>query len=104
MGAFENCESVLRDMEMLQPEIVLLDVTMPVMGGFPLAVRIHDSWPAIKIIFVSHHVDQAYVERAMEVGASGYVVKRNLVADLLPAIREVSAGNTYVSPSVRRSA
>ena len=98
LAAFEDCESVLECMDKLHPELVLLDVSMPAMGGFSLAQQIHQSWPAIKIIFVSQHGERAYIEKALHVGASGYVLKRALVADLLPAIREVSAGNTFISP------
>ena len=66
---FENCESLLDCMEALHPELVLLDISMPAMGGFSLAERIHHHWPRIKIIFVSQHSEQAYVEKAMNVGA-----------------------------------
>ena len=100
LAAFEDCESLLDCMERLCPEVVLLDISMPAMGGFSLAERIHDGWPAIKIIFISHHSERPYVEKALHVGASGYVLKRALVADLLPAIREVSVGNTFLSPQL----
>jgi DNA-binding NarL/FixJ family response regulator len=100
LGVFEDCESVLGSMERLCPEVVLLDISMPAMGGFSLAEQIHHTWPATKIIFVSQHSERAYVDRAWDVGASGYVLKRNLVADLLAAIREVSAGHTFLSPQL----
>ena len=100
LQACEDCESVLGCMEALHPDMVLLDISMPAMGGFSLAERIHHDWPGTKIIFVSQHSEHAYVERAMDVGASGYVLKGNLVADLLPAIREVSAGHTFFSPQL----
>jgi DNA-binding NarL/FixJ family response regulator len=100
LGVFEDCESVLGSMERLCPEVVLLDISMPAMGGFLLAQRIHRAWPAIKIIFVSQHSDPGYIDKAWDVGASGYVLKRNLVADLLPAIREVVAGHTFLSPQL----
>lgn len=100
LGAFENCEATLESMNKLNPELVLLDITMPAMGGFSLAQQIHRSWPAIKIIFVSQHVEHAYIDKALDVGASGYVLKRNVLADLLPAIREVGAGHTFFSPQL----
>ena len=100
LGMFEDCETLLDNMGRLCPELVLLDVSMPAMGGFSLAEQIHHTWPAIKIIFVSQHSERAYVDKAWDVGASGYVLKRNLVADLLSAIREVSAGHTFLSPQL----
>src|ERR1700761_7645939 len=95
LADFEDCESMLHVMDKLSPDVVLLDISMPAMGGFSLADQIHQSWPAIKIIFVSQHTEPAYIDRALDVGASGYVLKRSLVADLLPAIRAVSAGRTF---------
>jgi len=100
LGAFEDCESMLNCIDTLCPEMVLLDISMPVMGGFSLAQQIHHSWPAIKIIFVSQHRERAYLDKAWDVGASGYVLKGSLLADLLPAIREVSAGHTFISPQL----
>lgn len=100
LADFEDCESVLGCMEALSPELVVLDISMPAMGGFSLAEQIHHSWPAIKIIFVSQHAEQVYIDKALHIGALGYVLKRNLVADLLPAIREVSAGHRFLSPQL----
>lgn len=100
LADFQDCESVLDSIDTLSPELVLLDISMPAMGGFSLAEQIRQGWPAIKIIFVTQHSDRAYVERALHAGVSGYVLKRSLVADLLPAIREVSAGKTFVSPQL----
>ncbi|HEX3684190.1 MAG TPA: response regulator transcription factor [Bryobacteraceae bacterium] len=100
LADYENCESVLSSIDRLCPELVLLDISMPAMGGFSLAEQIHHSWPAIKIIFVTQHSEPAYIDKALHVGASGYVLKRNVVADLLLAIREVSAGHTFLSPQL----
>ena len=100
LAAFEDCESLLGSLDKLVPEVVLLDISMPEMGGFSLAEQIRHDWPATKIIFVTQHAERAYVERALHIGASGYVLKRTLVADLLPAIREVCAGKMFVSPQV----
>ena len=104
LADFENCESVLDCVGNLCPELVVLDISMPAMGGFSLAEQIHHGWPGIKIIFVSQHGSQAYLEEALRVGASGYVLKRSLMADLLPAIREVSAGRTFFSAQLAAGA
>ena len=94
---FETCESLLSAMELDAPELVLLDISMPAMGGFSAARHIHRKWPKTKIIFVSQHSEKPYVDEALNTGASGYVLKRLLVADLLPAIRQVREGGTFVS-------
>lgn len=98
LGTFEDCESLIRGVEQLQPEIVVLDISMPLMGGFSAAQCIRHNWPEIKIIFVTQHAEQAYVERALLLGASAYVLKRDLIADLSSAIREATAGRTFLSP------
>ncbi len=98
LGAFEDCESLVAAVGQIRPELVVLDITMPIMGGFAAAERIHDSWPDTKIIFVTQHSERAYVDRALLLGASAYVLKRDLISDLLLAIREAGAGRIFVSP------
>lgn len=98
LAAFENCESLLDHLANLAADVALLDISMPAMGGFILAQRILRDFPTIKIIFVSQHVERDYIDRAFLIGASGYVLKRAVFTDLLPAIRLVSAGNLFLSP------
>ena len=98
LGAFDSGEGLVGAVEQLRPELVLLDVSMPGMGGFSAAERIHGQWPDIKIIFITQHSEQAYIQKALLLGASGYVLKGDLIADLLPAIREASAGRVFLSP------
>lgn len=100
LADFEDCESLLSSLPKLRPELVLLDISMPAMGGFSLAELIHQDWPTIKIIFVSQYSERAYVDKALDVGASGYVLKRTVVSDLLPAIRAVGEGQTFLSPQL----
>ena len=70
----------------LLPDVVVLDISMPVLNGLDAAARLVGSAHAPRIVFLTMHEDPAFVEAARNVGASGYVLKRAMVADLLPAI------------------
>jgi DNA-binding NarL/FixJ family response regulator len=77
----------------LQPDLVVLDISMPVMSGLDAAARLSDRVRAPRIVFLTVHEDPAFAEAARSVGAAGYVLKRAMAADLLPAIRTALAGH-----------
>lgn len=79
----------------LQLDIILLDVSMPVMGGFPAARELRKRLPSVRIIFVSQHAGRAYLEEAILCGANGYVSKTAAVTELPNAIRAVMAGFVF---------
>lgn len=97
VGEAENGLEAVNAAERLQPDIVLLDISMPVMGGFAAARRLKEKMPTLLIIFVSQHPDPSYMDEAFRSGASGYVLKRLAVRDLTAAIEEVRAGGTFRS-------
>ena len=97
VGEAENGLEAVEAAEHLRPDIVLLDISMPVMGGLPAARRMKSSLPEVRIIFVSHHPEPAYIKEAFSSGANGYVLKRLVVSDLEPAIQEVAAGRNFRS-------
>src|SRR5437660_7651360 len=82
------------------PDVVLLDISMPVLNGLAAARQIRKSRPIVKLIFVTVHSDQAYLREAFRAGASGYVLKRSAASELPAAIYEVLNGNLYVSSLV----
>jgi DNA-binding NarL/FixJ family response regulator len=84
----------------LGPDLALLDISMPVMSGIMAARRLKSHSPPAKVVFVTGHVDAAYVAAAFRLGADGYVLKQNLAAELVPAIRAVLAGGRYRSPGL----
>ena len=83
--------------EQLRPDIVLLDISMPRMGGIEAAQRIREHLPDIRIIIVSNHSSSVYMEEALKRGAHGYVVKGSAVVQLPKAIAEVLNGRIYRS-------
>jgi DNA-binding NarL/FixJ family response regulator len=84
----------------LQPDLVVLDITMPLLNGIDAAVQIKKSLPAVKLLFVTMHVNPAYLEAALNAGGTGYVLKSAAREELLDAIKSVLNGCIYVTPSL----
>lgn len=84
----------------LAPDVLLLDVSMPGVGGFEAAERIARDCPAVRVLALTMHEERGYVLRLLRAGAAGYVLKRTPSAELVRAIRAVAAGGRYVDPSL----
>lgn len=84
----------------LAPDLVLVDISMPVLDGIAAAKRILDADPDVKVVFLTIHRDPALVEEARTLGASGYVLKTSADEDLKPAILEALAGRTFYSKAL----
>ena len=97
----DNGRSAIEEAERHHPAVMLLDVSMPIMGGLPTARYLHDHLPDLIIIFVSQYRWKVYVEEALQCGAKGYVVKNRLATELEPAIEAVLHGETFVSSRVQ---
>ena len=85
-----------------KPDLILLDVGMPRLSGPDAAQSISQKVPTARIVMLSMHSDEGYVLRALKAGARGYLLKASPEADVLAAIRAVSAGNAYFSPSITK--
>jgi DNA-binding NarL/FixJ family response regulator len=103
VGAVEDGRSLLAAAERLKPDIILLDISMPLLNGVEAARRLRAAAPDTKIIFVTMHADATYVAGAFRAGASGYVLKRCASLELLKAINQVLAGRAYVTPLIRKN-
>jgi DNA-binding NarL/FixJ family response regulator len=84
----------------LQPEVVLLDLGMPIQNGIEAGRAIGEACPRVRMIALTVHTEETYVLAALEAGFRGYALKSQAGAQLLSAIREVSRGGVYLSPSV----
>jgi DNA-binding NarL/FixJ family response regulator len=102
VGAVEDGRSLLEAAVQLKPDIILLDISMPLLNGVEAARRLRDTVPGVKVIFVTMHADATYVAEAFRAGASGYVLKRCASLELLHAIRQVLQGRAYVTPLIRK--
>ena len=86
----------------LRPDMVLMDITMPLLNGLEATRQILKAVPATRVLILSGHNDEAYVTNAIESGAAGFMLKQTSAHDVCRAIREIQKGNTYFSPSVAR--
>lgn len=104
VGTAENGREVLRLADELKPDVVLLDISMPILNGIDTARQLLKRAPQTKVIFVTMHSDPDYVAEAFRSGASGYLLKRSAASELVNAIHEVMKGRCYVTPLVTSEA
>jgi DNA-binding NarL/FixJ family response regulator len=83
-----------------KPDVAVLDVSMPEMGGAEAAEAIRKECPQVRVLALTRHADQAYVRRLLQAGAAGYVLKKGAADALINAIRVVAKGGTYVEPQL----
>ena len=101
-GTADNGGEAVRAVLLYDPDVLVLDMTMPVLNGLQVAARLREVHPRTKILFLTVHEDPEYVSAGFAAGANGYVTKRRLVSDLVHAIREVAAGRTFLSPTLQK--
>jgi DNA-binding NarL/FixJ family response regulator len=95
--------SVSRIGEELKPDVMVVDVAMPIMGGIEAAKRLEKLYPEGKIVFMSVYGAPAIIEEALSTGALGYVLKVSADDDLVEALREALQGRSFLSPALRSS-
>jgi DNA-binding NarL/FixJ family response regulator len=97
VGTAGNGSDAVSAVLRLDPDVLVIDISMPLMDGLQAALALRDKRCRAKIIFLTIHGDTDYVRAAFAAGASGYVTKSRLSIDLIPAIREVVLGKRYLS-------
>jgi len=90
--------------ERLQPDVLVLDLTMPGLNGHQVAQQVSQQAPSTRIVVLSMHENEAYVLQALKCGAAGYVLKGSGMTELVQAIREVAQGRRYLSPPLSERA
>jgi len=100
VGTAENGTRAIELATHLFPDVLVLDIAMPVVNGIEAARRLRELGCPTKIIFLTVNADPDFVEAALSAGALGYVLKPALATDLVPAIWAAMKGNTYISPSM----
>jgi DNA-binding NarL/FixJ family response regulator len=88
----------------LQPDIILMDIAMPDLGGLEATIEIRRLAPSVRVVVLSQYGDREYVQRFLKAGVSGYILKSSAGADLLAAIRAVVRGGLALDPTVARDA
>ena len=94
--------AVLEAAKTHQPDIILLDISMPGLNGIEAARRLKQSNPDAKLIILTMHGDLSFVSAAFEAGASGYVLKQSAATELVAALHEVASGRNYVSALIQK--
>jgi two-component system, NarL family, response regulator NreC len=98
VGEARNGEEAVSRARELRPDVIVMDVSMPVMDGVVATERVTAECPGVRVLVLTAHEDRAHLKRLLKAGAAGYVLKRAAVAELVRAIRTVAAGNVYVDP------
>lgn len=102
IGEAGDGETALIEAARLDPDLVLMDISMPELNGLLAAKRLRASSPNVKILTLTRHTDDGYLKQIIAAGANGYVLKQSAPSELITAIRTVAAGNSYLDPSLTR--
>jgi len=100
VGEARNGREALELVRLESPNLVLMDLAMPDLGGLEVLPRIIKHFPSVKVVVLSVHANEEYVIRALRSGASGYMLKDSATVELELAIKSVARGETYLSPSI----
>jgi len=102
IGAATNGREALKMVKEFHPDVVIMDIAMPIMGGLEATRRINKESPRTKILVLTQHDDKEYVLPVIESGASGFVSKVAASSELVSAIRAVYQGDSYLTPAVAK--
>jgi two-component system response regulator NreC len=100
IGEAETGQVAVERARELKPDIVLMDVSMPEMNGLKATEKLRQECPHVKVLALTRHKDQGYLQEVMRAGASGYVLKQNTAAELIHAIDAVASGGSYLDPAI----
>lgn len=102
VGEASNGSEALKMVKNLEPDVVLMDIAMPIMGGLEATHRIHKEFPRTRVLVLTQHDDKEFVFPVIEAGASGFISKVAASFELASGIRSVCQGDSYLSPSVAK--
>jgi DNA-binding NarL/FixJ family response regulator len=101
IGTVNNGKDLVAEAQRLQPDVIISDITMPMLTGIEAAQELRQIGSTSKLVFLTVHQEAVVVRACFAEGGLGYVIKSSLGTDLIPAIREALAGNRYISPSLQ---
>jgi DNA-binding NarL/FixJ family response regulator len=100
LGEASDGEQALSLIEKLNPAIAILDISMPKLDGLALAARLREAGSPVKIVFVTMFHEEKLFKKALETGASGYVLKESAAVDIISCLHALAAGQSYTSPEL----
>lgn len=98
LDVVEDGRALVAAARKLRPDVIVADITMPHLNGIDALAPLKKDNPEVKVVFLTMHQEVAYARRALEAGASGYVLKHSAPAELIAAMRAALNGQTYISP------
>ena len=98
VGTATDGQQALEAAQDLKPDVLVLDISMPVMNGIETAHRLKEAGAEARVVFLTVHDNPDYAREALDTGALGYVIKPRIASDLMAAIKEAHAGRSFVSP------
>lgn len=102
VGAVEDGRALVEAAERFRPDLILLDISMPLLNGMDAARQIKKSVPEAKLIFLTMHASPVFATEALQAGASGYLLKQSAASELPHAIETVLKGQTYLTPIITK--
>jgi DNA-binding NarL/FixJ family response regulator len=100
VGMVEDGRALVSAVQQLHPDVIVVDISMPLLNGIEAVRQIKKLDKQVKVVFLTMHPDVTYAIRALEAGASGYVLKHSASSELLTAIHEAIKGRTYLTPMI----
>jgi DNA-binding NarL/FixJ family response regulator len=100
IGEAGDGEAVIALAKELDPDIVLMDISMPILNGLKATKKLRSLCPQVKILTLTRHTDDGYLRQLISAGANGYVLKQSAPSELINAIRSVGSGNSFLDPSL----
>jgi DNA-binding NarL/FixJ family response regulator len=103
VGEAADGEAACRMARELSPDVLVMDLSMPILGGAEATARVRRECPSVKVLALTVHEERVYLTQLLRAGASGYVLKRAAAAELVRAVLTVAAGGTYLDPAMAGS-
>ena len=100
VGIVEDGRAMVAAARKLRPDVIVADISMPQMNGLDALAHLKRDNPAVRVVFLTMHRDAAYARRALEAGASGFVLKHSAPAELVLAVRAALQGRTFITPDL----
>jgi DNA-binding NarL/FixJ family response regulator len=100
VGIVNDGRALVSEAHRLQPDVIVLDITMPIMTGIEAAHELNKLGSTAKLVFLTVHQEAAFVHRCFSEGGIAFVIKSRMATDLVAAINEALSGHSFISPSV----
>lgn len=102
VGTVENGQALIDEAARLKPDLIIVDISMPVLNGLDAVRRLNQQNTGSKVVFLTMHADTRLLREAFQCGGVGYVLKQSAGEELLFALRQVMSGQNYISPSIQK--